>query len=105
MLLDQSCVHSRIARRLDDELQVWKNSDRNARIYFLLAPLSIWKYSATARTLCIDRIQAASSRSQFYLAIQFLTSLLRSEGASENSPQFQLRVNATKKPKPRRGDR
>jgi hypothetical protein len=37
---------------------------------------------------------------QLYLAIQFLASLLRSEGASENSPQFQLRVNATKKPSP-----
>jgi len=37
---------------------------------------------------------------RLYFAIQFLASLLRSEGASENSPQFQLRVNATKKPSP-----
>jgi hypothetical protein len=37
---------------------------------------------------------------QLYFAIQFLASLLRSEGASENSPQFQLRVNATKKQSP-----
>jgi hypothetical protein len=34
---------------------------------------------------------------RLYFAIQFLASLLRSKGASENSPQFQLRVNATKK--------
>jgi hypothetical protein len=37
---------------------------------------------------------------RLYFAIQILASLLRSEGASENSPQFQLRVNATKKPSP-----
>jgi hypothetical protein len=52
------------------------------------------------RILCIYRIQAASSRLRLYFAIQFLASLLRSAGASENSPQFQLRVNATKKPSP-----
>jgi hypothetical protein len=33
-----------------------------------------------------------------HIGIQFLASLLRSERASESSPQFQLRVNATKKP-------
>ncbi len=32
--------------------------------------------------------------------MQFLASLLRSEGASENSPQFELRVNATKNKAP-----
>jgi hypothetical protein len=31
-----------------------------------------------------------------HFAIQFQASHLRSEGASENSPQFQLRVNAKK---------
>jgi hypothetical protein len=37
---------------------------------------------------------------RLYFAIQFLSSLLHSEGASENSPQFQLRVNATKMQSP-----
>jgi hypothetical protein len=58
------------------------------------------KQIAIARQIIPTMNFAVRIALELYFAIQILASLLRSEGASENSPQFQLRVNATQKQSP-----
>jgi hypothetical protein len=79
---------------------LWKDLWLNGQSLIRLLTTMRLSLARSALECLFEYLSRVSSPLRLYFAIEFLASLLRSEGASENCPQFQLRVNATKKQSP-----